>query len=88
MSFNIYNGKEHEKMCVCLCVCVCVCVCVCMGFSGGSESKESACNEETWVQSPGQKDLLEKGMATHSSILAWKIPCPDNPGGLVILIYI
>ena len=30
--------------------------------------------KETWVQSLGQKDLLEKGMATHSSILAWKIP--------------
>ena len=30
--------------------------------------------QETWVQSLGQEDLLEKGMATHSSILAWKIP--------------
>ena len=29
---------------------------------------------ETWVQSLGQKDPLEKGMATHSSILAWRIP--------------
>ena len=29
---------------------------------------------ETWVRSLGQEDLLEKGMATHSSILAWKIP--------------
>ena len=30
--------------------------------------------QETWVQSLGQKDLLKKGMATHSSILAWRIP--------------
>ena len=29
---------------------------------------------ETWVQTLGQEDLLEKGMATHSSILAWRIP--------------
>ena len=85
-----------------------------MDFPGGSEGKESACNEgdpglipgsgrsagegigyplqyswvslviqlvknppamrETWVQSLGWEDPLEKGMATHSSILAWKIP--------------
>ena len=34
------------------------------------------------VQSLGQGDLLEKGMATHSSILAWRIPCSEEPGGL------
>ena len=38
--------------------------------------------QETWVQSPGQKDPLEKGMATHSSILAWKIPKTEEPRGL------
>ena len=37
---------------------------------------------ETWVQSLGQEDLLEKEMATHSSILAWKIPWTDEPGQL------
>ena len=37
---------------------------------------------ETWVQSLGQKDLLKKGMATHSSILAWTIPWTGEPGGL------
>ena len=36
---------------------------------------------ETWVQSLGQEDLLEKEMATHSSILAWKIPWLEEPGG-------
>ena len=44
------------------------------GFSGGSDSKESACNEETWFQSLGWEDPLEESMATHSSILAWRIP--------------
>ena len=34
------------------------------------------------VQSLGQEDLLEKGMATHSSILAWRIPWTEEPGGL------
>ena len=36
---------------------------------------------ETWVQSLDQKDSLEKGMATHSSILAWRIPWTEEPGG-------
>ena len=35
-----------------------------------------------WVQSPGQDDRLEQGMATHSSVLAWKIPWTEEPGGL------
>ena len=37
---------------------------------------------ETWVQSLGWEDLLEKEMAIHSSILAWKIPWKEEPGGL------
>ena len=37
---------------------------------------------ETWVQSLGQKDLLEKEMATHPSILAWKIPRMEESGRL------
>ena len=37
---------------------------------------------ETWIQSLGQEDPLEKGMATHSSILALKIPWTEEPGGL------
>ena len=36
----------------------------------------------TWVSSLGQKDSLEKEMATHSSILAWEIPWTEEPGGL------
>ena len=38
--------------------------------------------QETWVQSLGQEDPLEKGMATHPSILAWEIPWTEEPGGL------
>ena len=38
--------------------------------------------QETQVQSLGQKDPLEKGMATHSSIVAWRIPLTEEPGGL------
>ena len=38
--------------------------------------------QERWVQSLGQEYLLEEGMATHSSILAWRIPCTEEPGGL------
>ena len=36
--------------------------------------------QETWGRSLGQEDLLEKGMATHSSILAWRIPWTEKPG--------
>ena len=37
--------------------------------------------QETWVQSLGQEDPLEKGMAAHSSILVWRIPWTEEPGG-------
>ena len=38
--------------------------------------------QETWVTSLGQEDSLEEGMATHSSILTWRIPCTEESGGL------
>ena len=38
--------------------------------------------QETWVLSLGWEDPLEKGMATHSSILAWRIPWTEEPNGL------
>ena len=37
--------------------------------------------QETWVQFLGQEDPLEKGMAAHSSFLAWRIPWTEEPGG-------
>ena len=44
--------------------------------------KNLAAMQETQVQSLGQEDPLEEGMATHSSILAWRIPWTEEPGGL------
>ena len=44
--------------------------------------KDLPAMQETWVQSLGWEDPLEKGMATHSSILAWEIPCIEEPGVL------
>jgi len=41
--------------------------------------KNSPAMQETWVQSLGQEDPLDKGMATHSSILAWRIPWTKKP---------
>ena len=38
--------------------------------------------QETWVRSMGQEDPLEKGMTTHSSVFAWRIPWTEEPGGL------
>ena len=45
-----------------------------MGFPGGSDCREMACNAGDLVQSLGQEHPLEKEMATHFSIVAWKIP--------------
>ena len=42
--------------------------------------KNMLANEETWVQSMAQENALEWEMATHSSILAWKIPGTEDPG--------
>ena len=53
-----------------------------MGFPGGSGVKNLPAVQETQVQSLGREDLLEKEMATHSSILAWEIPQTEEPGGL------
>ena len=43
-------------------------------FPGGSDCKESAAMQETWFQSLGWDDPLKEGIATHSSILAWRFP--------------
>ena len=52
-----------------------------MGFPGGSESKESACNAGDLVQSLDWEDPLEEGMATHSNILARRILWTEESGG-------
>ena len=56
-----------------------------MGFPGGSVVKNLPAmqeTQETWVQSLGWEVPLEEGMATHSTVLAWRIPWTEEPGGL------
>ena len=60
---------------------------VAQGFPGGSDGKKIKKKnppemQETWVQSRGWEDSLEDGMETHSSILAWRVPWTEEPGGL------
>ena len=59
---------------------------VLLGFPGGSVVKNLPAvqeMQEAEVQSLGQEDLLQKEMATHSTIVAWKIPWAEDPGGLL-----
>ena len=70
-SFLLY---ELASPCLCLFCCVC-------GFPGGSDGKESACSAGDPVWSLGWKDLLETGMATDSSVFAWRIPWTEEPDG-------
>ena len=56
-----------------------------LGFLGGSVVTNLPARQETrdmWVQSLGREDPLEEEMAAHSSILAWRIPWTEEPGGL------
>ena len=53
-----------------------------LGFPGGSDVKNLSLMWETRVRSLGWEDPLEEGMATHSSILAWRIPWAEAPGRL------
>ena len=51
-------------------------------FPVASDGKNLPAMREIWVQSLGQEDPLEKGMAIHSNILTWRIPRTEKPGGL------
>ena len=51
-------------------------------FPGGTEVKASACNMGDLGSIPGWEDPLEKEMATHSSVPAWRISWTEEPGGL------
>ena len=53
-----------------------------LGFPGSSDSRESTCNVGDLGLPLGWEDLLEEGTAMHSSILAWRIPWTEEPGGL------
>ena len=53
----------------------------CLGFPGGSAVENLLAMQKTqerWVRSPGREDPVEKGMATHSSILAWRMPWSEE----------
>ena len=55
-----------------------------LAFLGGSDGKEPTCNTGDPDSTPGSEDPLEKGMATHSIILAWRILWTEDPGGLQV----
>ena len=59
-----------------------ICPTLLSGFPGGWDGEEYLPMQETQVRSLGWGDILEKGMATHSSILAWRIPWTEEPGEL------
>ena len=81
-----YVLKRHLDICVCVCGDFTGNLPLFWGFSGGSDSNEFACNagdlQETQVRSLGQGDPLDKGTATHFSILAWRLPWTEEPCGL------
>ena len=56
-----------------------------LAFPGGSDGKESACNAGDLGSIPGLGKPLEKGMATHSSILDWRIPWTEELGRLQLI---
>ena len=57
-------------------------LCCKKGFAGGSVVKNPSAKQEAQVQSLGGEDALEEGLATHSSMHAWRIPWTEGPGGL------
>ena len=78
---------KHKFLYECICVHVYVSLYIYMyeGFPGGSVVKNPPAEQERQemrVQSLGQEHPLEEGMATYSSILAWRIPWTEEPGGL------
>ena len=79
------QNTELQKPKVCVCVFVCFLTLPIPTALASLEAqmvKNLHATQETWVQSLGQEDPLEKGTATHSSILAWRISRTQEPGGL------
>ena len=74
------NSSPTDKHILCYCSTVFITPAnLLWGFRGGLDGKESAC---TAGDLPGSRISLEKGMETHSSILAWRIPWTEEPGWL------
>ena len=61
---------------------LCLCACCTWASLVAQRIKRLPAMQETWVWSLGREDPLEKEMATHSSIVAWRIPWTEEPGGL------
>ena len=88
----ILKDDPTEKLCVCVCMCVCmytrkylICVHTLNTYLASLVAQmveNQSAMQETWVWSLCQKNPLEKEMATHSSILAWRIPWTEEPGRL------
>ena len=83
LSPNLY---VCESIYMCVCVCVFIFIYVCMyiksgGLPGGSHVTESACNARDPGSIPGLGRSLEEKMAPHSTVLAWRIPWTEEPGG-------
>ena len=57
-------------------------MCETQGFLGGSVARNLLARQEAQVQSLGWEEPMEKGIATHSNILAWRIPWTEESGGL------
>ena len=76
-----WTGEEKAMLGLGHC-CIWVRICLEHNFPGGSVHKNPPAMLETRVWSLGLEDPLEKGMAAHSSILAWRIPWTEEPGGL------
>ena len=77
--------EDKDKTCVQLESELVLCIHIHMGFPFGSVIKNPFAmrkTQETWVQSLGQEDPLEKEMATYSNILAWEILWTEEPGRL------
>ena len=74
--YSIYFSQQLCELDVSICI---------LGFPGtlvAQRVKHLPAMQETWVRSLSQEDPLVKEMATHSSILAWRIPWTEEPGGL------
>ena len=72
--FQVYSKVIHIHTHICVCVCVWISV-------SAHRLKRLPAMRETWVPSLGWEGPLEKEMASHSSILAWRIPWAEEPGG-------
>jgi len=91
--FYSFMAQKYSYICMCMCVCVCVHIYIyiyiyikgILGFPSGSAVKDPPAMQElqeTQVHTLGGEDPLEEGVATHSNILAWRIPWTEEPGRL------